>query len=238
MESVLGEDKTRRLIVSLKGAKKWRLMDPIEIAESLEILCKHFSRDEVAKRLGISKRGTLWAYLKLLTLSEKVKDLIKARRIGQDVGYRISILDDPAEQETLAYAVMTHHLSSNELKAIVQNLKKRNLGLPIEECIRIALKARQKIAEEHVLVTKIQHNTLELLETKSQREKLPVEQLLRNSLLRIMPLTKIGSLKLINTTLIMSVGKEDFRLLKKEAQETKVKMEDLIDLLVNRGLTA
>lgn len=236
MEELLGEETIRRLIISLKAPKKWRAMDPIEIAQNLKILCENFPRDEVARRLGINREGTLWVYLRLLNLPEKVQRDIKAGKIGQDTGYRISILKDPKEQEILADAVKKYHLRSGEVKGIVQNLKKRNPELPIEECIRLALKARPSITEEHIIVTKIGTGTLEALKKKSQKEGIKVEELLKKSLLELLSPQGVNSLKLINTTVLMSLGKEDFRLLKNKAQEINVKLENLIDVLVKRGL--
>ena len=238
MEELVGEDTIKRLIISLKAPKKWRVMDPVEIAQNLKILCAHFPRDEVARRLGINKEGTLWVYLRLLNLPEKVQRDIKAGKIGMDSGYRISILKDPKEQEILADAITKYRLRSGEVKAIVQNLKRKNPELPIEECISLALKARPSITEEHIIVTRIGTDTLELLKKKSQKEDLHVEELLKKSLLEPLALESISSLKLIDKTIIMSLGKEDFRLLKNKAQELKVKLENLIDVIVKRGLVA
>lgn len=238
MEELLGEETIRRLIISLKTPKKWRAMDPIEIAQNLKILCEHFPQHEVARRLGISKKGTLWVYLRLVNLPEKVQQLIRSGKIGQDTGYRISILKDPKEQEILADAVIKYRLSSDEVKGIVQNLKKRNPELPIEECIRLAVKARPSITEEHIVVTKIGTDTLESLKKKSQAEGVKVEELLRKYLLEFLSPQSVNSLKLFNRTVIMSLGKEDFRLFRNKAQEIKVKLENLIDTLVKRGLTS
>lgn len=238
MEKLLGEETIRRLIISLKTPRKWRAMDPIEIAQNVKILCEHFPREEVARRLGISKGGTLWVYLKLVNLPEKVQSYIKAGKIGQDTGYRISLLKDLKEQEILADAVMKHHLSSGEVKGIVQNLKKRNPELPIEECIRLTLKARPSITEEHIVITKMKTDTLESLKKESQREGIKVEELLKKSLSELLSPKSVNSLKLFNRTVIMSLGKDDFRLFRNKAQEINVKLENLLDALVKRGLTS
>lgn len=238
MEKLLGEENVKRLIVSLKAPAKWRIMNPIEIAENLKILCDNFSQDEVARRFGISKKGTLWVYLRLVDLSDKVKDLVRARKIGQDASYRISLLKDPDEQGILADAVLDHNLNSSELKAIVQNLKKRNLELPIEECINLTLKARRKITEEHIVITRIEADTFRMLKERSHKDGLPIEEFLKKILSKSLPTLNFSSLRLVNTAVIMSLGKEDFRLLKDKASRTKVKLEKVIDVLVKRGLAA
>ena len=177
-------------------------------------------------------------YLRLVNLPEKVQKSIKAGKIGQDTGYRITLLKDPKEQEILGDAVIKYHLSSGEVKGIVQNLKKRNPELPIEECIRLALKARPSIMEEHIIVTKIGTDTLESLKKKSRGEGVKVEELLKKSLVGLLSPQSVNSLKLFNRTVILALGKEDFRLFRNKAQEIKVKLENLIDALVKRGLTS
>jgi hypothetical protein len=236
LEELIGKETLNRLIISLKSPKKWRVMDPIEIAQNLNILCQHFPRDEVARRLGISKAGTLWVYLRLLNLNENVKKLIRSGKIGEDVGYRISLLPDPKEQEILAEAVVRHQLTSNDVKGIVQNLKKRNPNLSIEECIEIALKAKPIIQEKHVIITKIKSDTLESLKEKAEQKICPLEDIAKKCLQEILPEGSLTSLKVIGTTVILILDKKNFELFKRIAAEMKVKPENLIDIVIQRGL--
>jgi len=236
LENLLSEEKIKRLILSLKSRKAWRLMDPIEVARNLKILCEHMPQKEVASKLGISKKGTIWVFLRLLDLPEKVQEYVRAGKIGKDTAYRISLLKDKREQELLADAVMKYNLSSGEVRGIAQSLKKRNPDLPIEECIRLTLKARPGIEEEHIIVTKIQNDTLKALEEKSKEHGVPIETLLRESISEVLPLKNIASLRLIGTTVIMSLGKEDFQLFKNKALETNVRLEDLVETLIKKWM--
>ena len=212
-------------------------MDPIEVAQNLKFLCEHMPREEVARKLGISEKGTLWMYLRLLDLAEKVQQDVRDGKIGQDAGYRISLLKDKREQEILADAVIKHHLSSGEVKGIVQSLKKWNPDMPIEECIRIALRARPIIEEEHVIVTKVQNDTLKTLKEKSEECGVVIEELVRKVMEKeVLPPNSITSLRLIDTTVILSLGKDGFKAFKDKAKETKVKPEDLVETSIKKWL--
>lgn len=236
MENLLSEETIKRLILSLKSRKSWKLMDPIEVAQNLKLLCEHMPQEEVAAKLGISDKGTIWVFLRLLDLPEKVQTYVRTGQIGKDTAYRISLLKDKKEQEILADAVIKHNMSSGEVRGIAQGLKKSNPDLPIEDCIRLTLTARPGIQEEHIIVTKIQNDTLKVLERKSQENGIPIENLVRKSISEALPETTITSLKLIGTTVVLSLGKEDFQLFKNKAQEKKVKPEDLVETLVNKWM--
>jgi hypothetical protein len=169
-------------------------------------------------------------------LPEKVQEYVRTGKIGKDTAYRISLLKDKREQEILADAVLKYNLSSSEVRGIAQSLKKRNPDLPIEECIRLTLSARQGVEEEHIIVTKIQNETLETLERKSKENGVSMDMLVRKCMLEALPQVSIASLKLVGTTVLMSLGKEDFQLFKKKAEEKKIKLEDLVETLINKWI--
>lgn len=234
MEQLLGEETVKRLLISLKTPKKWRAMNPIEIAENLKILCDHFPRSEVARRFGISEKSTLWVYLRLLTLPERVQDLVRAGKLGMDVAYRISLLTDKREQEILADAIIEHRLTSNEVKGITQALKKRNRNMPIEHAVSLTLKARPTISEEHIVVTKVENDTFNALMKKSQEKQMPIEELVKKSLVEILPLSSLSSLKMVDTMVIISLGEEDYETFRAKAKEKKIRLENLVDLLARK----
>ena len=122
------------------------------------------------------------------------------------------------------------------MKAIVQNLKKRNPNLPIEDCIDLTLKARKKVSEEHVIITKIRPTTLELLKERSKKDRIPIQTLLKRLLLDIFPIQDFNSLRLVNRTIILATSTEDFKLVKEEAQKNNIELENLLDVLLNREL--
>lgn len=232
----MDKETINRLIVSLKSRRKDRLMDPIEIATTLKLLCGHMPREEVARRFNIDERSTLWVYLRLLSLPKKVQQLIRNGKIGMDAGYRISILKNTEEQEILADAIVKYRLSSGEVKGIVQSLKKRNPDLPIEECIRLALKARPLIEEEHLVITRIKDGTLLTLRNKSQLCQMSLEEMVKKCIEKHFPPQGITSLKLSDTKVIISLTKEGFKVFKEKAKNLKIKPEHLVEFLVQRCL--
>jgi len=236
MEDLLDKETINRLIVSLKSKRKERLMDPIEIATTLKSLCDHMPREEVARRFNISERSTLWVYLRLLSLPKKVKQLIQDGKIGMDSGYRVSILKNKEEQEILADAIIKYGLSSEEVKGVVQSLKKRNPDLAIEECIQLALKARPLIEEEHLVITRIKDDTLLGLGKKSQLCQVPLAELVIKCIEKHLPSKSITSLRLSDTTVVISLTKEGFKKFREKAKNLKIKSELLVEFLAQRCL--
>lgn len=234
MESLLGEETLKRLLISLKTPKKWRAMDPIEIAQNLKILCDHFSREEVARRLGINEKGTLWVYLRLLDLPEEVQELVRTKQIGEDVAYRITILRDKEEQIALAHAILEYNLNTAAVRGIVQALKKRNPDMPIKEAIDLALKARPVVTEEHLVVTKIEDKTLVALQEKAGLLQVPIQEILKKALMKILPPDSLTSIRLSNKLVFMSVNEEGFRILRSKAKEEQIKLEDFVDYLARK----
>ena len=236
MENLLDKETINRLVVSLKGKRKERLMDPIEIATTLKLLCDHMPREEVARRFNISERSTLWVYLRLLSLPAKVQQHMRDGKIGMDSGYRISILRNMEEQEILADAVIKFRLSSGEVKGIVQSLKKRNPDLAIEECIRLALKARPFVEEEHLVITRIKEDTLLALRKKSQLCQMSLEELVRKCMDEHLSPQSITLLRLSDSTVVISLTKEGFTAFRKKAKNLNIKSEHLVEFLVQRCL--
>lgn len=234
MEKLLDEKTIARLLLSIPH-KKSSPMDQIEVAEKLELLCKHIPRKEVARRLGIN-RASLRQSLHLLRLPKSIQQLIKNGRIGKETGYRISLLKDEREQVVLADAVIKHRLSSNEVKGIVQSLKKRNPDMPIEECIQLALKSRPIIKEEHLIVTKIQNATLQALERESERYNVVVDEQIRKIVEEILPPNSMASLKVADRIIMMSLEKDGVKAFKDKARQTGVRPSDLVEILIRKWL--
>ena len=233
---MLGEETLRRLLVSLKSPKKWRIMDPIEIAKNLKILCDHFPRAEVAKRLGVSEKGTLWVYLRLLDLPEKLQQLVKERKIGADAAYRLTIRLDKQEQSTLADAILRYGLKSDELKGIVQALMKRNPDMAIEDAISLTIKAREQTTEEHVVVTMIEDDSFVALDRKSKKTGIPVQELVKRALTEVLPESSLNSLKLNGHLVFLTLSAGDYKSLVSAARNRRIKLENLVDVLSRKEI--
>ncbi len=97
------DENTALGIVFANTKRKKRTADLWTIAEACEYLAELYgSQKAVAEKVGLSSE-TIRQFRKVLTLSEEVEDMVRARRIDRlDVAYRISMLDDPEDQVQVA----------------------------------------------------------------------------------------------------------------------------------------
>ena len=224
------------LLLSVGTRKKWRALDPITAARTIESMCKSSSQVEVARKLSVSPQ-TLRMFRSLLKLPESVQKLIKARKIGIDAGYRLSLLKSKDEQEILANAIVGKQITSKEVRGIIQSLKKRNPHMPISKCVELAIKYRPIIEEEHLVVTGIQRNTLNALKKRSETSGILVDDLIRRILAEIMQSAKdIISVKILDGVAILALKKDGFKALRAESQKSKIKLDNLVETLVGRWL--
>ena len=224
------------LLLSVGTRKKWRALDPITAAKTIESMCKSSSQSEVARKLSVSQE-TIREFRSLLKLPESVQKLIKARKIGIDAGYRISLMKSKDEQEILAKAIIGKRITSKEVRGMIQSLKKRNPHMPISECIELAIKYRPIIEEEHLVVTGIQRNTLSALKKSSEKSGILVDDLIKRILTEIMQSERdIISVKILDGVAILALKKDGFKALRAESQKSKIKMDNLVETLVERWL--
>ena len=229
------EETLAKLLLSVGTSKKWRAMPPITTAKILDDLCKRSSQKEVAKRLGVSSE-TIRMFRRLLALPKNVQKLVENREIGMDAGYRISLLHKD-EQEILANAIIDKKVTSDEVRGIIQSLKKWNPHMPILECVELAIKYRPIIEDEHLLVSRIRESTLNGLKERSEASGILVDDLIKDILKEIIPTEKgFISVKILDYTILLALKKEGFNAFKAESIKSKVKLNDLIDKLIERSL--
>lgn len=232
----LDEETLAKLLLTVGTRKKWRALDLITAAEMLESLCRSSSQAEVARKLSVSSE-TIRQFRCLLKLPESVQKLVKARKIGLDAGYRISLMKDKHEQEILAKAIAEKQIKMKEWRGIIQSLKKRNPQMPISECIEIARKYRPIVEEEHLVVIGLQRDTLNALKKRSEESGISTDDLLKGILTRIMQNTQnLMMVKIIDGAVLIALKKAGFQTLQAEAQKSKVKLENLMEVLVKKWL--
>jgi len=230
------DEALANLLLSVGTRKKWRALDPITAAKTIESMCKSSSQSEVARKLSVSQE-TIREFRSLLKLPESVQKLIKARKIGIDAGYRISLMESKDEQEILAKAIIDKQITSKEVRGMIQSLKKRNPHMPISECIELAIKYRPIIEEEHLVVTGIQRKTLNALKKSSEKSGILVDDLIKRILTEIMQSEgDIISVKTLDGVAILALKKNGFKALRAESQKSKVKLDNLVETLVERWL--
>ena len=230
------EEALASLLLSVGTRKKWRALDPITAAKTIELVCKSSSQAEVARKLSVSQE-TIRVFRRLLTLPESVQKLIKARKIGIDTGYRLSLMKSKDEQEILARAIVDKQLTSKEVRGMIQSLKKRNPHMPISKCIELAIKYRPIVEEEHLVVTGIQRDTLDALKKRSETSGILVDDLIKRILAETMQSAMdIISVKILDGVAILALKKDGFKALRTESHKLKVKVDNLVETLVERWL--
>ena len=230
------EETLAKLLLSVGTRKKWRALDRITTAKILESMCRSSSQAEVARKLSVSPE-TIREFRSLLKLPESIQKLIKAGKIGLDAGYRIFLMESKDEQEILAEAIAEKRIKMKEWRGIIQSLKKRNPQMPISECIELAIKYRPIIEEEHLVVTSLQRDTLNALKKKSEANGILINDLMKRILTKIMPSTKdMIMVKIIDGAVLLALKKDGFKALQLEAQKLKVKLDNLIEVLMKEWL--
>ena len=128
---VMDVNDARGLQVSLIENLQREDLNPLEEALGYERLVNEFSltHQEVARFLG-KNRATVTNMLRLLKLSEKVRQALAEGELSMGHGRALLGLDDASLQESALLTALTEKLSVRELEKLVRKLKKE--GLPEE----------------------------------------------------------------------------------------------------------
>jgi len=231
----IDDETLAKLILSVGTHKKLRPLPPITAAKEIEELCKRSSVKEVAKQLSVTTR-TISMFRNLLTLPETIQKLIEEGKIGRDVGDRISRFPDPKDQIILAKALMDRKVTAEEIKSSIKNFRNIKPEMPISECIELAIKYRPIIEEEHLVISKIRASTLNGLKKRSKAQDISLDDLACEILNEHLPTEKgIISARIFDRTLVVAMKNEGFKAFKAESVKSKVRLNDLIDRLIDRG---
>lgn len=232
----IDEETLAKLLLSVGTRKKWRALPPITTANILDEWCKSSSQKEVAGVLGVSSE-TIRMFRRLLTLPENLQKLVEDREIGIDAGDRISRFKDPKVQEILAKATIDKKVTPDEVKNLIKSLKNRNPDMPISECIELVIKYRPIIEEEHLVISRIRESTLNGLKERTEARGILVDDLINEILKETIPTEKgFISANIYDNTILLSLKTEGFNAFKDVSVKSKVKLNDLIDKLIERGL--
>ena len=177
------------LSVGLQGKKRKgmeRPLTPIEVAQYIQELKDETNETDVdiSKRLGLGKpkgRGShagtvsdvhveepndsqVKEFLKVLKISKKVVNLIGFKGDQGKCVFSTAVLthnQDHAIQETIIQNAIEHKLGKEEVRRILQYLKK--YGLPIKECIEKALKIRPVTFTQYMVSYSIPNSVNQIL---------------------------------------------------------------------------
>lgn len=230
------KEELAKLLLSIGTRKRWRASDPITTARKLEALLKVTTQKEIAKKLGVSQE-MIREFLRLLTLSSNVQELVRARKISIDEGYRLSLIENKNFQEALANSIVAHTLKAKEVRGIVQSLMKRNPDMSVSEGVELVMKYRPIIDTEDLVVTSLDRVTFERLKAEAEKKTMSVNALLEEI---VRPIVRdpshLKTVKTINKAVLMVLTKEGFSEFVTESKRLKIRPNDLVESLTKKYL--
>jgi hypothetical protein len=148
MKEIDEEQILARLYLNLKGSKK-KQDDWIKIAQECKRLTDFYgSIRKTADRLSVSYE-LIRSILKLLTLPDEVKNLIKENQILFDAGQRISRIREKERQIEAARAIAG--LPAHSAREILQYAKKHPQA-PLKDFRKRVISGGDKVERIHVVI--------------------------------------------------------------------------------------
>ncbi len=167
-------EKLARLYLNLKGAKK-KQTNWIELAEELEALRKTYgSIKKTADKLSVSYE-LIRSVLKLLTLPEEAKALIRNNEILYDAGQRIARINGKERQVEVAKAIAK--LPAHSARQIIYYAKKYPTA-PLENFRKRVVEGDNKVEKIHLTLIPLTDENYDYLKVEGKKRKLTAEKLI------------------------------------------------------------
>ena len=174
MNEIDEEKILARLYLNLKGAKK-KQDNWFDIAQDCRQLRDYYgSAKKVADKIGVSYE-LIRSLLKLPTLPEEAKELIKHDKILFDVAQRIARINGKERQAEVARAVVG--LSAHDARDLIQYAKKYPKE-PLDDFRKRVTEGKDKIEKVHLAIIPLKEKIYSLLKTEGQRRKVSPERLI------------------------------------------------------------
>ena len=118
-------DDTQKVVISLIDNLQREDLNPIEEAEAYQRLIDEFQlrQEEVAQKVS-KNRSTITNALRLLKLSEDVRDMVAQGVLSMGQARALLPVTDPQQQKALADRIVAENLSVREVERLVKNLGK------------------------------------------------------------------------------------------------------------------
>lgn len=118
-------DDTQKFVISLIDNLQREDLNPIEEAEAYQRLIDEFQlrQEEVAQKVS-KNRSTITNALRLLKLSEDVRDMVVQGILSMGQARALLPVMDPQQQKSLADRIVAENLSVREVERLVKNLGK------------------------------------------------------------------------------------------------------------------
>jgi hypothetical protein len=167
-----------RLYLNLKGPKK-KQNNWMEIAQDCMQLSEYYgSAKKTADRLAVSYE-LVRSILKLSTLPEEVKALIRDNKILFDAGQRIARINNKNRQIEAAKAIAG--LPAHTAREILQYAKKFP-DAPLDDFRKRVVEGKDKIEKINLIIIPLGEDDYKFLKTKSQNERCSPEKLVQSIL--------------------------------------------------------
>jgi hypothetical protein len=169
------EEKTlARLFLNLKGAKikqdNW-----VDIAKDCKQMRDYYgSAKKLAEKLGVSYE-LIRSVLKLATLPEEVKLLMKEGKILYDVGQRISRISDRDRQVEVARIVAG--LPSHDARDIIQFAKKYPKD-PLDSFKKRVIEGKDRVEKLQLTIVPLKDDVYIFLKNESRKRSISTEKLI------------------------------------------------------------
>lgn len=228
----MGSDEVKLLAIIAAGTKrKKRIVDILKVAEALKDLHDlHGSRDAVSKIVKLSPE-MIREFLKLLSLTDEVKALIKKGLINSvDIGYRVSKLSKK-DQIVLAKYVFEKGLSSGDVRNIVK-YKIDNPSILITNAVKNVVDS--KVTKIFVAYLGIDKNTNERLEQKYRNKDKSV--LIKSLFEKLVGKENIVLFSLNGRVVLIKVSQEGLERMKRKAKQSRISLSKLANTLVREYL--
>ena len=160
--------------LSLGSHRDARRLSPMEIAVLFERAIRvGADHDTIAKACGLTGSTLVSRFLKLTKLHEDLRHLVAwgspADGLSFSTAVEISRLSFPM-QSTVGATCLTHRLTKDEVRAIVQ--RHQRSGVDLEACINEILKLRPSIYKQYLMIGRISDESLsKYLRTISQADR-------------------------------------------------------------------
>lgn len=230
----MDSDEVKLLAIIAAGTKrpaKKRRVSILEVAKALEDLHHlHTSYGAVSKIVKLSPE-MIRQFIKLLSLTEKVKMLIKEGLINSvDIGYRISKISKK-DQIVLAENVIGRRLSSEDVRNIVK-YKIDNTSISITKGIRDVRDS--KVRKIFVAYLGIEKNANDSIDRKYRKKDKSV--LIKSLFEKLVGKENIAFFGLSGRVVLIKVSQEGLSRMKRKARRSKISLSKLANVLVTEYL--
>lgn len=230
----MGSDEIKLLAIIAAGTKrtpKKRAVSILKVAKALEDLHDlHGSHYAVSKIVKLSPE-MIRQFVKLLSLTDKVKKLIKKGLINSvDIGYRISKLSEK-DQIVLAENVVGKRLSSEDVRNIVK-YKIDHGSISITKAIKNVVDS--KVRKIFVAYLGIDKNTNNRIDQKYRKKDKTI--LIKSLFEKLVGKKNIVFFGLNGRVVLIKVSQEGLMRMKSKAKRSKNSLPKLANVLLKEYL--